>query len=611
MAEFMKKKNFIAFLLSALGTAFLIYYIFRASLDVVASDYIRIINYYLPDVTDLHYLLSWEGISRVPFTFLARFVNVKFLHYSVFFDKILGTFGLFIFNFVTVKFVLNTLKNDYTKIITSIVITFISFSLMSWEMILNGTGYPHFLTIGFIAFIFYLYDRIVKRTKIIMTYENLDSSDLKYYANKDENNRLSNMVALIDTSQMQRRNLRAHALVYMVTAATSLLFAGSYAVAFLCTIIFFSIIEIFVFIAIRDKYNRGEITQLSGDKKLYAGFKEQYNSQEIRAFGKNKGEKYSTVNNESTFKIFVKFLLLILISVICLLCYFKSNNTGEALPVVGAKDITLLELLRDDPRFPLRFFLKSLASAIIGTETFSYAITFGTIDESVIFIFGFIYVFILIVTLIVLIIRIANKNASKNNIFDIDSYRSIFPFMYIVIGFANFALIFLARYKFVRDEYGMSSRYGIQYMFLTIGIIIILMMFIDDNIINGKFYIKDIRGKNLSKSYMKKREKLIAEGKIKIAEPKISKRYVFISVFVILSVFILFTGHLTTSTDEIFKADYRKISYENLIKCAKSPWLLTDDQLMTAFEYHRDADHIRNALDILRDNQLNVFYNRK
>ena len=85
-----KKYNLIALGLSLLGFAFLVYYIFRASLDVVASDYIRIINYYLEDVTDLKYLLSWEGISRIPFTFLARYINVTYFKYSVHFDRILG-----------------------------------------------------------------------------------------------------------------------------------------------------------------------------------------------------------------------------------------------------------------------------------------------------------------------------------------------------------------------------------------------------------------------------------------------------------------------------------------------------------------------------------------
>lgn len=153
-------KNIIAsLLLSALGTVFLIYYIFRASTDVVASDYIRIINYYLKDVGDLHFLLSWEGISRIPFTFLARFINVKVFRYSVFFDKVLGTFGLFLFNTVVVSFVLDNLKTKPMKILASLLITYISFSLMAWEMILNGTGYAHFITVGLIALTFRIFAR--------------------------------------------------------------------------------------------------------------------------------------------------------------------------------------------------------------------------------------------------------------------------------------------------------------------------------------------------------------------------------------------------------------------------------------------------------------------
>ena len=220
------KNNLIALGLSLLGSIFVVYYIFRATVDVVSSDYIRLIYYYLDDVTDLSYLFSWEGIARIPFTFLARYINVTYFDYMVTFDRLLGVIGLFLFNFVTVKFILNTLKSDRIKIIVSIVVTFISFSLMSWEMILNGSGYAHFITIGLIALVFYLFDRISKRTKTIMTLENIDGSDLKYYGNKDENNRLSNMVALIDTSQLQRKNLRAHLFVYFLTAAGSLLFAG-------------------------------------------------------------------------------------------------------------------------------------------------------------------------------------------------------------------------------------------------------------------------------------------------------------------------------------------------------------------------------------------------
>lgn len=611
MANSNNKNNLIALGLSILGTAFLIYYIFRASLDVVASDYIRIINYYIEDVTDLKYLLSWEGISRIPFAFLARFVNVKYFNYSVHFDRILGVFGLFLFNFVTVKFVLNTLKSKVVKTIVSVIVTIISFSLMSWEMILNGSGYSHILMIGIIALVFYLFDRISKRTKTIMTLENIDSSDLKYYGNKKENNRLSNMMALIDTSQLQRKNLNAHLFVYLCTAGGALLFGGSYSVAFLCTIIFFSAVEILTFIIIRNKYNKGEISAFDSDKDLYEGFKEQYNNQEIRNFGKFKGEKYSTVNNESTFKIFFKFLILIIISAICLACYFKSNDTGETLIPVGFKDITLVELIADDPKFLIRFILKSLASSIIGVETFNYAITFKTITENMILVVGIIYVVIIFITLFVFVLYLLTRDSANENIFDLNSYRNIFPLMFVVYGIANHALVFLARYKFVRDDYGMSSRYGIQYMFLTIGIILILSLYIDDIFYFKKFYVKNKKELKLSKSYLKRREKLIAEGKMKATEQKVSVFNIVVLAMSIASISVFLLGHITTTTDEIFKADYRKIVYENLIDKAKNYVDYSNEELESAFEYTRNPDHIRSALYTLKKQGLNIFSNQK
>ena len=602
-----KKNNLIALGLSLLGFAFLVYYIFRASLDVVASDYIRIINYYLEDVTDLKYLLSWEGISRIPFTFLARYINVTYFKYSVHFDRILGIFGLVLFNFVVVKYILNTFKSRLIKAITSVIVTFISFSLMSWEMILNGTGYAHFFMVGIIALVFYLFDRISKRTKTIMTLENIDSSDLKYYGNKKENNRLSNMVALIDTSQLQRKNLRAHLLVYLLTAVGSLCFGGSYSVSFLCTLIFFSAIEIFTFIAIRNKYNKGEMDAFDSDRNLYEGFKEQYNNQEIRNFGKFKGEKYSTVNNESTFKIFFKFLILIIISIICLSCYFKSNNTGEALIPVGFQDITLVELIAKDPKFPIRFLLKSLASSVIGVETFDYAIAFKTIDEKMILFIGAIYLLIIFITIFVFVVNVFTRDSSKMNIFDLNSYNNIFPLMFVVYGAANYALVFLARYPFVRDEYGMSSRYGIQYMFLTIGIILILALYIDQTVYYKNYYVLEKKELKLSKGYLKRREKLIEEGKIKVAEPKVSKFNVIVLIVSIVSVGFLLFGHITTTTDEIFKADYRKIIYTDLIEKVKNYNQLTDEELENAFEYRRNPDHIRSALYTLKKQHLNIF----
>lgn len=473
MSKFFEKKNLVAFLFSLLGTCFLIYYIFRASLNVVASDYIRLINYYLPDTSDLHFLLSWEGISRIPFTFLARFINKEYFHYNVYFDKILGVFGLFLFNFMTVRYALSTYKSLFAKIVSSIAITFMSFSLISWEMILNGTGYAHFITTGLIAVIFYLYSK----TSI-------------------------------------------EVFLYIVIIITSICFAGQYAVGFLSTIIFFSFISIIILV--KDYFGKKDFTRLV-----------------------------------------CKHITFIIISIICIFCFLKSNSTGEALVPVGMKDVSLIEVITTDITFPIRFLFKSLASAVIGTETFSFAITTGTINDLMIYFIGATYLLIIIFTIIVF------YNLTKKNQGTITSF--VFPLMYIVLGLGNFLLVFLARYKFLDDTYGMSSRYGIQYMFLTIGVILILFRGIDTFVVNKQ------------------------------------KNRRIVLVISSLSIIFLLTGHITTTIDEVFKADYRKIAYINLVGVARCFRDYSDEDLTKFFEYKRGADQIRSAMKILEENKLNVF----
>ena len=510
--------------MSALGTMFLIYYILRASIDVVSSDYMRIINFYLEDVSDLHFLLSWEGIARIPFAFLMRFVNVKLFSYSVYFDKILGTFGLFLFNTAVLSFVLDHLRTKAMRVLASILISYISFSLMAWEMILNGTGYAHFITIGLTALTF------------------------KIFANATSAN----------ADQTANAKLKYNLLICTLVIATSLLFAGSYCVSYLCTIIFFS--ALFVII----KSRRGE--------KCY------------------------------------REMLYIAISVLCLLLYFKSSNTGEALIPVGFKDITLLQLLKTEPLFPIKFILKSLASSIIGVETLDYALNFGTINEKFIFLIGTLYLIIIIFVIVLLIIKIANwariarpyeegariarpydgsQSSSKEPYARAQRaqdgacpYRTrelsertallIFIGMFIVSGLANYALIFLARYKFVVDSYGMTSRYSLQYMFLTIGIVMLLIKLIDESMLNKRIFLITVS---------------------------------------ILSLSFITLGHLTTNTDEIFKSDYRKIIYGIVEEKAKNYKNLSDQELEDTFEYHRGPEQIRHAFEILERQKLNIFKN--
>ena len=513
------KDNIIALLLSTLGFIYVVYYIFRASTNVVTSDYMRIVNSYLYDVSDLKYLKSMESISRIPFTFLARFINVKLFSYNVFFDKILGAFGLFIFNFVTVKYILKTINTDFVRIISSIVVTFISFSLMSWEMILNGTGYAHFLTMGLIAITYYLFDIFATR-----------------------------MGNQIRRGEQKRRGEHCEPAIIIIIIITSLCFAGSYTVSYNCTLIIFSIVELIV-------------------------------------IAMNKGTFSNHMSSDSKKSWTVTYIGIIIASIICTALYMISNNTGEPLIPVGFQDISLMELLKTNPGFPVRFILKSLASSIIGVETFDYAINFGTITEKIIYLFGIIYILIILWTIFAVIVgKLVGVTRREPEFvgathrepeFVGASYTSpmLFPFMYVIYGLMNYALIFLARYKFVREEYGMTSRYALQYMFLSIGIVILLSIFIDKVFVEKKFIAKNV----------------------------------LMCLVSVACIFVLYFGNVVTSCDEIYKADYRKIIYTNLVDIAKNSENYTDEELENFFEYHRDPEHIRNTFKILKEQKLNVF----
>ena len=246
----------------------------------------------------------------------------------------------------------------------------------------------------------------------------------------------------------------------------------------------------------------------------------------------------------------------------------------------------------NNPKFPLKFLLKSFASSIVGVETLNYALEDGKITEKAILILGLVYLCSIIVALIIVVNRIMRCNIRSRFVFDINSYGNIFPLMYITYGLANYLLIFLSRYKFVRDDYGMSSRYGIQYMFLSVGIIIILATYLDDFISYKK------RNENIVNIWVQVNP--IPQGRSRIL-------YNLATVLCILSITVILVGHSVTAKDEIHKAKYRKAIYEDRIEKAKTFDTLSDKELESYFEFRRGPEQIKSAFSILKKQHLNVF----
>ena len=151
----MSKEKFRAsFLLfvSILCTVFLGFYILSASADIVYSDYIRLTNSYLGEPFSFHDLMTKDILTRIPVSFLFREINIAFFHYSITFDRFLGLFGLFLTSIPLFFF----MAKRRIGVFFSISLLLIFYSLNKWEMLLNGSGYAHFLSFALFYLFFYL-----------------------------------------------------------------------------------------------------------------------------------------------------------------------------------------------------------------------------------------------------------------------------------------------------------------------------------------------------------------------------------------------------------------------------------------------------------------------
>lgn len=483
--HFINEVNIISFISSCIGAILMTFYVFNASIDVVVSDYMRIINYYYDNVFELHYLLSISAINRSPICFLMRIINACVFNLSVNFDRVISIIFLFLFNFVLVKYVLNKINKRHIRIIASVVLTIISFSLSQWEMILNGTAYPHYMTLFMIIITFYYFDKYFYNEKV------------------DNNSKLINSNYII---------------IMLLILITSLIFAGSYGIGFCLSFITISLILII----------------------------------------------YNFFNNKKLFKYNINYYLIIFTSVICIVLYFLSVKFDEPYTISGAEDITLIELLKNNPLFSINFLIKSFASSMVSFNVFEFYKYLLNVSDSSIYFYGITYILFVIIFLLLFIFNKSYKNY-------------IFIIMMFIFGSIDYVLIFLSRYVFVRDTYGMSSRYYIQYMFLLISIISYCFIMID------KF------DKNVDKNRI------------------IYFRYKFSYMISIIFVIYILSCQYITIKHEIFLMPNRKVAYAK----AKDVILNVDEyeetEIKNSLEYQRDIDTIKNAINIIKSHKYNVF----
>ena len=163
----MSKEKFrtsFLFFVSILCTVFLGFYILSASADIVYSDYIRLTNSYLGEPFSFHDLLTKDILTRIPVSFLFREINIAFFHYSITFDRFLGLLGLFLTSIPLLLFMAKRRIGGFF----SVAILLIFYSLNKWEMLLNGSGYAHFLSFALFYLFFYLLsERVGKGSSLL------------------------------------------------------------------------------------------------------------------------------------------------------------------------------------------------------------------------------------------------------------------------------------------------------------------------------------------------------------------------------------------------------------------------------------------------------------
>lgn len=149
-------KKLVARLLPILGFLFLTAYIRSATLDVVYTDYMRIVNTYFPDVLSFKPFLNAAIFARTPITYLERILSVKLFGFSTTFDMFMGAVGLTIIALIIASY---ASKKKVSAWMT-VALLFVIFSLDKWEMLTNGTGWVHFWAFALFYYHFLVYDRV-------------------------------------------------------------------------------------------------------------------------------------------------------------------------------------------------------------------------------------------------------------------------------------------------------------------------------------------------------------------------------------------------------------------------------------------------------------------
>lgn len=155
----------VASLLLSLLMAFAtLFYIFLSTTDVLYSDYIRLVNSYLGQPFQLRDLLQKDVLTRIPLTYVFREINRHFFGYTLIFDRALGVLGLFLTSIPLLFF----MRKKQLSFLQQLLFLILFYSLNKWEMLLNGSGYIHFLAFAVFYAYFYALDQAFSKKSSLL-----------------------------------------------------------------------------------------------------------------------------------------------------------------------------------------------------------------------------------------------------------------------------------------------------------------------------------------------------------------------------------------------------------------------------------------------------------
>ena len=131
-----RNRKIIYWLLPLAGILFCLWYVKSATCDVVYSDYIRLVNSYLPDVWNPEKFFVPDVLTRIPINYLCRIVNVELFGFTITLERVLGVVSLGLAGWVFAAYC----RSRKIGCLWFALLMAVMFSLNKWEMLTNGPG---------------------------------------------------------------------------------------------------------------------------------------------------------------------------------------------------------------------------------------------------------------------------------------------------------------------------------------------------------------------------------------------------------------------------------------------------------------------------------------